>query len=133
MPPSARPDFGLPEQGAIGEHTTQASGYHPGIRVQFPSLPARGRRGRRAKTVLADCEDRILRPRWISCGETEQPMSSFVPLLAMGAAPSSKPSDGWARAGAGRRGGEQGQHSHHSVAVTVRIQAEFRVTPACGR
>ena len=81
MPPSARPDFGLPEQGAIGEHTTQASGYHPGIRVQFPSLPARGRRGRRAKTVLADCEDRILRPRWISCGEMEQPMSSFVRIM----------------------------------------------------
>lgn len=38
---------------------------------------------------------------------------------------------GWA--GAGRRGGEQGQHSKHSVAVTVRIQAEFRVTSSCGR
>ena len=60
-------------------------------------------------------------------------MSSFVPLLgAAGLEAKRRLGTGGAGAGQGR-GGEQGQHSQHSVAVTVRIQAEFRVTPACGR
>ena len=64
-------------------------------------------------------------------------MSSFVPLL--GAAPSSKPSERTrlGRGGEERRGAGSAQQAQRGSdsqnPVTVRIQAEFRVTSSCGR
>ena len=128
-------------------HTASATHAHPAVRRVSP--PCGGRSGASARCVSRiggiantnrdNCLSRLRGQNsevkmdflWRDGAANEQLRPTDCCCWARRRDRSQASAHGWA--GAGRRGGEQGQHSKHSVAVTGRIQAEFRVTSSCGR